>query len=139
MSAKLPIKADEILALRRAGKRPADMILVSMIGWLGELNPCVLAKPGVAYEWNFLVDLSVMLVVDTSISKEHISETIKAILAQQPSYFGIWFADKQDGRHLAWGSYRPQLSVTRNFSYIDKQKYSGLRAKQPTETQLKGQ
>lgn len=61
----IPHGAAEIVALRKAGKRPADLVLVSLVGPLrGEGNPQVIAKASRHYDWRFLVGLEVMLVAN---------------------------------------------------------------------------
>lgn len=126
---RLPYNAEQILDLRKKGKRPADMLLVSMIGWLGELNPCVIAQPGRDYDWRFLRGLAVLLVVDASIDKLAVKSAVEKILEQQPEYLGVWFGDKQAGLHVAWGTYRPKSKAAKVMSFFDKQKYSNLGVK----------
>lgn len=46
----MPYGAQEIADLRAIGKRPADMVLVSLIGPLRELNPVVVARPERRYD-----------------------------------------------------------------------------------------
>lgn len=125
----MPYNAAQILELRKKGKRPADMLLVSMIGWLGELNPCILADGSKTYDWRFLTGLDVLLVVDTRTNRSQVKATADAIYAQRPEYLGLWVADHQDGFHIAWGSYKPKSDALRRMTFADKQRFHGLGVK----------
>ena len=61
MAAQLPYGAAEIVALRTAGKRPADMLLISFVGSLRETNPVIVAQPSRSYDWRVVVALPVMI------------------------------------------------------------------------------
>lgn len=102
----LPYGAREIVETRTIGKRPADMVLVSLVGPLRELNPVVVAKPERCYDWRFLVDLEVLIVVSSAIDKALVARCVKAILAQKPQYLGLWFADRQQGLNIAFGLWK---------------------------------
>lgn len=60
MSGHLPYGAQAIAELRSNRKRPADMVLVSLIGPLHEINPVVMARPDKRYDWRFLAGLEVI-------------------------------------------------------------------------------
>lgn len=123
----LPYGANEIVALRRQGKRPADMILVSLIGPLRrEVNPQVIAKPGRAYDWRFLVGLDVLLVASAEIEKADVRRVADAIAAESPAYLGVWFGDKQQGQHIAWGRFRPKSKAAKRMFAFDKKEFSGI-------------
>ena len=124
---KLPYNGQQILELRQNGKRPADMVLVSLIGWLGEQNPCVLAKPGRRYEWGFLADLDVLVVANSEVGRDDVRAVVSAVLESRPAYLGLWMADKQDGFNVAWGRYRPsQRRGAGRMGHYEKQRFSGL-------------
>lgn len=56
----LPYGALPILKARQAGKRPADLILISMVGVLpNELNPIVQVEHTKTYGWGWLRGLQV--------------------------------------------------------------------------------
>lgn len=104
MSLPMPYGGNEIAANRSAGKRPADMVLVSMIGPLGETNPTVVAKPGRDYDWRFLVGLNVLIVADTQTEKQAVRRVMDGLLALPTEYLGVWLADKQNGFNVAFGA-----------------------------------
>ena len=122
----VPYGAQEIINNRMIGKRPADMVLVSLVGPLREVNPVVVAKPGRAYDWRFLARLEVLMVVSSAIDALAVRRVADAILAVQPSYFGIWFGDRQRGQHIAWGSYRPKAIAIRTMFAADRKMFSGI-------------
>jgi hypothetical protein len=56
----LPFGAKPILDARMQGRRPKDMVLISMVGPLpDELNPVVLADRDVSYDWTWVRGLPV--------------------------------------------------------------------------------
>lgn len=126
MTPSLPYGAREVEQLRRIGKRPAHMLLVSLIGALREHNPVIVAKPGVAYDWRFALDLDVLVVADSTIEKRLVKRTLDALALVQPGYLGLWLADSQDGQHVCWGSYRPKALTMRRFGIADKRDMEGL-------------
>ncbi len=105
MTGQLPYGAQHIVDSRLAGKRPADMVLVSLVGPLRELNPVVVARPGRAYDWRFTARLEVMLVASSATDRMAVQRIVAAILGHRPEYLGIWFADRQVGMHVAFGSW----------------------------------
>lgn len=55
----IPSGAAPILAARKQGKKPADLILLSMVGDLpNEANPVVQIKPSIQYDWGWLRGLA---------------------------------------------------------------------------------
>ena len=106
MTADLPYGASEIVAIRKSGKKPADMILLSLVGPLRELNPVVIARPEKSYDWRFLTRLEVLIVATTDTSKASVARLVESILAHKPAYLGVWFADRQAGLHVAFGAWK---------------------------------
>lgn len=125
----LPYGANEIVALRRQGKRPADMILVSMVGPLrGESNPVVVANPSRDYDWRFLVGLDALLVVASSTDKTAVRRVAGKIASAIPNYLGVWFSDKKVGQHVSWGHYKPTAKATKKMYQHDCEKFAGIGA-----------
>lgn len=125
----LPYGAREIVELRVAGKRPADMVLVSLIGPLREANPVIVAKPGRAYDWRFVVGLHVAVVVNTETAK--IPDLVGAIDAAKPATLSVWFADRQNGLNVALHGYRPQTKTGRRMGVMQRAAWAGLGADRP--------
>ena len=103
---KLPFGAQQIVSLRKRGKRPAEMVLVSFLGPLeGEINPVVMVRDE-QYDFRFLHGLDVMLVCDMQTPRRLIKEIADDVMHIRPSYAGIWFKDIGDGVNLCWGQYK---------------------------------
>lgn len=62
-----PRNSEPILQARMRGERPADPVVVSFVGAIDWTNPQVFAEPGIEYDWRFLVDLPVYIVVKPGI------------------------------------------------------------------------
>lgn len=97
----LPYGAREIAELRNIGKRPANLILLSLIGPLqGETNPVVIASLGKTYDWRFLIRLDVLVVAKSDMAHLPIRRLLDDLKALPVRYLGIWMADLQQGRNL---------------------------------------
>ena len=88
MGMTLPFGAWRILEARKQGKRPADMILVSMVGKLpNELNPVVQVQDGVTHDWSWAVDLDLCFwTTPKEYSPKHILDAKKA----KPRSIYLW-------------------------------------------------
>lgn len=126
----LPYGAREITELRSTGKRPADLVLVSLIGPLRESNPVIVAKPWRAYEWRFLVGLHVAVVVDTE--TVNLPNVVGAIEVAKPATLSVWFADRQDGVNIALLGYRPQTRSGRRMGIMQRAAWAGLGTERPS-------
>lgn len=120
----LPHGAREIAELRAAGKRPADMVLVSLIGPLRESNPVIVAKPGRAYDWRFLVGLHVAVVITTETAK--LPDLVGTIDAAKPATLSVWFADRQNGLNVVLHGYRPKTKAGRRMGPQQRANLAGL-------------
>lgn len=125
----LPYGGREIAELRSTGKRPADMVLVSLIGPLRESNPVIVAKPGRAYEWRFLIGLHVAVVADTETL--NLPDVVRAIEAAKPATLSVWFADRQDGINVVLRGYRPQTKSGRRMGILQRAAWAGLGTDRP--------
>lgn len=125
----LPYGAREIAELRSTGKRPADLILVSFTGQLREQNPVIVAKPDRAYDWRFVVGLSIAVVVTTD--TPNLAGIVKAIEAANPGSLSVWFADRQDGLNIFLRGYRPKTKAGRRIGIIQRAAWAGLGASKP--------
>lgn len=122
----MPYGGKEIADLRAKAKRPADMVLVSLIGPLREPNPTIISQPQRIYEWEFLKDLDVLLVVRSDIEKAQVKRVADAILAVDPNYLGVWFADKQNGVNAAFGCWHPTSKSCRMMGIADRRGLAGI-------------
>lgn len=126
MKANLPYGGSEIAALRASRKRPADMVLVSLIGPLREPNPLVMARPEKSYDWRFLAGLDVLLVAATTIDSRLVKRAVEAILSVRPEYLGVWFSDRQDGLNLAFGCWKPKSKAIRMMGFATRRDFAGI-------------
>jgi hypothetical protein len=127
MTPALPYGAREIALARANGKRPADMLLVSLIGPLsGERNPVVLARPERSYDWRWAAGLEILVVADSITDQPRVKRILEALkrLTPSPDYLGLWLADKQAGTHVCWGNYAPRSA--RVFGFYEQRIYEGL-------------
>lgn len=124
MAAQLPYGAAEIVALRSAGKRPTDMLLISLIGPLRETNPVIVAQASRSYDWRFVVALPVLIVAITK--TPHLASIVKAIDTEAPAALSVWFADQQDGINVLFDGHRPRTKTGRRMGVAQRVTLAGL-------------
>ena len=56
--------AQPIIDARLRGKKPADMVIVSLVGPVGMENPTVFADPAQQYDWRWCRGLDVCVYLD---------------------------------------------------------------------------
>lgn len=123
----LPYGAAEILELRKTGKRPAEMVLVSLVGPLHEVNPVIVANPSRAYDWTCLVDLPVLVVANSDTDKQAVRGVLGAIKALPARSIGLWLADHQNGQHLVVEGVAAQPhGLIRHMDATDRRNYAGI-------------
>lgn len=94
----LPKGAYAIHSARLSGKRPAEMVLISTIGYLpGEGNPVVVVDENDPrqYEWRWLTGLQAALVFEEG-TKLTARVTLNEVLRYTPEAY-LWRADLQKG------------------------------------------
>lgn len=124
----LPYGAAEIITLRKAGKCPADMVLVSLVGALpNEDNPVVLARLGHRYDWRFLTGLECLVVAESKQAPQVVRELMDQLKLLLPVYLGIWFADLQQGiNFIVSGVHAHPHGLLRYMTAEDSQNFSGI-------------
>ncbi len=107
--------AREIWNMRLAGKKPNNVVFVSLIGELN-VGPCVAIPQDVRpenCEWRWVVDLSVTLVFDETVNKERMWRTCQSILRNAPNggyapfskhlgYLWMWNTSSKIASQLNW-------------------------------------
>lgn len=83
----IPTNAAPIIAARLKGRKPAELIRVSLVGSLCHGNHVVYADPAIAYDWRWTRDLDVCLHIGPSANWV---DTLKAIALQRPAYLNVW-------------------------------------------------
>lgn len=90
----MPNGAQSILAARQRGMKPAEMLIVSMIGPVNESNHTVYANPIMEYDWRWLVGLKVCLYVKPGIDWRKAAMDIARC---KPEWFGVYDAAQMKG------------------------------------------
>lgn len=86
--------ARPIVDARLKGLRPADMVIVSLIGKTQETNTTVYANPKTAYDWRWVADLQICIYANKSVEWE---PTARAIAIRSPQWLGLWDVDGFEG------------------------------------------
>lgn len=90
----LASNALKIVNLRANGYRPDEMIIVSLVGRVDELNHTVFADPRQSYDWRWCRDLDVCVFASSAVKW---LETIKAMADVRPRYLSLWDIDRKEG------------------------------------------
>lgn len=90
----LATNADKILAARMRGMKPADMVVVSLVGLVGLENPTVLANPAEAYDWRWVRDLNVCVYLNDDLDWP---TAMKSVAMQRPASLNLWNMEEQWG------------------------------------------
>lgn len=90
----LATNAKAILDARMKGFKPADMVLVSLVGPVGADNPTVFAKPALPYDWRWVRGLDVCLYL---LDEQEWHITLKDIALHRPEHLSLWSADGKWG------------------------------------------
>lgn len=83
----IPKNAEPIIAARLKGRKPGELIRVSLVGTLCHGNHVVYAAPGQAYDWRCMCDLDVCLHIGPS---NDWYDTLKDIALARPAHLSMW-------------------------------------------------
>lgn len=89
--------ARQIVDARLKGLRPADMVIVSLIGKTQETNTTVYANAKTAYDWRWVAGLNICVYANKSVDWESIA---RAIALRRPAWLGLWDADRFEGAEV---------------------------------------
>jgi hypothetical protein len=87
----LPPGADRLVAMRRRGKVPEDLVLVSLIGRLDYPNLTILAKPQGGYDWRSLTGLDVEVFSSMDVALGPLTTVLSGIAAVVPKSMVLTF------------------------------------------------
>ena len=90
----LATNAQKIVELRKRGYKPDEMILVSLVGKIDELNHTVYAIAKNEYDWKWCRGLDICVYASSGVDW---FQTIKAIADTKPRYLAIWDVDRKEG------------------------------------------
>ena len=99
----LPNGAEAILAARKKGMKPGEMLIVSLIGKVNESNHVIYANADAEYDWRWIVGLKVCLYVKQDTKWR---EQLIAIAKCHPEWLGLYNVDQFKG---ATASYLPRV------------------------------
>jgi hypothetical protein len=97
MTLPLPENAMTIVQARMKGRRPDEMVIISLCGPVPTQNPLVLAEPNVDYDWRWLRGLDVCVYVS---DRNDWALTLKAIALAEPAHLDVWNPDGKWGAHV---------------------------------------
>jgi hypothetical protein len=89
--------AHSILDARKKGLRPAEMILVSLIGQINELNHTVYARPNKDYDWQWVRGLEICVYTQPDVDWQ---STLLAIAACGHSFLAVWDVVNREGANV---------------------------------------
>lgn len=99
----LPNGAKPVVDARLKGLKPAELLIVSLVGPVGEQNHTVYANAGTEYDWRWVVGLDLCLYVKNGMKWR---ETLEAVAKCRPNWLGLYNVDQFKG---ATASYLPRV------------------------------
>lgn len=90
----IPINAEPIIAARLKGRKPAELIRVSLVGSICHGNHVVYADPANVYDWRWACDLDICLHVG---AEPNWADTLKTIALHRPAHLSVWNTYEQWG------------------------------------------
>ncbi len=90
----LATNAQKILDLRKRGYKPDEMILVSLVGRIDELNHTVYAVAKNDYDWSWCRGLDICVYASSSVDW---LKTINAIARNKTRFLAVWDIDRKEG------------------------------------------
>ncbi|WP_116312808.1 hypothetical protein [Cupriavidus taiwanensis] len=76
------------------GQRPADLLIVSLVGPVDEQNPVIVAQPGKEYDWRFMLGLKACVFARLGV---RFTPVVLQIAAQWPEWLAVWDVDAKEG------------------------------------------
>lgn len=91
--------ADSIIKVRMRGYRPADAVVVSLVGHTGFDNPTVNPARGQQYDWRWIAGLDVVMCIS---SKTAWRDVALAIKLAGPEHLRLWDVEQKRGAEVYW-------------------------------------
>lgn len=95
----LATNALKIVNLRRNGYRPDEMVIVSLVGKVQELNHVVYAFADKEYEWDWCKGLDICIFASSAVD---CGKTVKAIGIHKPRFLAVWDVDRLEGADITF-------------------------------------
>lgn len=86
--------SQKIINLRKNGYRPDEMILISLVGKIDELNHTVFAVPSIEYDWKWCRELDICVYANSAVIWQPI---INSISLENPRFLALWDVDRKEG------------------------------------------
>jgi hypothetical protein len=90
----LPNGAKQVVDARKRGFKPAEMLIVSLIGPVDELNHTIFANPAGEYDWRWMVGLDACVFVRQGVDWRPVT---MAIARAKPRWLGLYDVDRFQG------------------------------------------
>ena len=94
MSIMLATNAQKIVELRKRGYKPNEMIIVSLVGKVDELNHTIFANPKLEYDWEWCKGLEVCIFASSAVDW---LKTVDSISKVNPAFLALWDIDRYEG------------------------------------------
>ncbi len=91
--------ADEIVKTRLRGMRPADAVVVSLVGDFDLANPLVTPEVGKQYDWRWVKGLNIALMIASAVDWKRTAFDIKRA---EPEYLCVWDIYAHRGAQVVW-------------------------------------
>lgn len=108
----IPTGAAPILQARIQGKRPADLLIVSMVGRVNEVNPVILADGD---DWRFVEGLQVCVFTKRG---KPFRDLCMQIAYCGPAWLGLWDVENREGATVR-SMIRPESIDNKRFTIAD--------------------
>lgn len=90
----IPTNAKKIIDLRKNGYKPDEIVIVSIVGKIDELNHIVFANPKDDYDWTWCKGLDVCVFGSSAVDWK---KTVDAISRVAPRFLALWDVDRGEG------------------------------------------
>jgi hypothetical protein len=91
--------AEGILKARLKGLRPADTVVVSLVGRVEVDNPQVRPERNVQYDWRWAKGLDIAMFINAAVDWRNTAMDIKQA---DPRYLCLWDIDSSRGAKILW-------------------------------------
>lgn len=91
--------ADHIVKARMRGYKPADAVVISLVGRTGLVNPTVQPVAGQRYDWRWIAGLDVVLCISRKTPWRDLALALKMA---GPEHLRLWDTDSQRGATAYW-------------------------------------
>lgn len=91
--------ADAIIKARMRGYRPADAVVISLVGRTNFANPTVMPLAGQHYDWRWIVGLDVVLCISRKTAWRELALVLKLAV---PEHLRLWDVEKKRGAEVYW-------------------------------------